>query len=875
MKTYISTINVIGCIVCIQAFSFAQFTDDFSDGDFTGNPAWTGDKSHFEINEAGQLHLLSAGTDTSLLFTRSSRIRNTEWCFWMKMSFNTSVNNHARIYLAADTTDPAFMSSCYYIQVGGSDDSVSIMRQTGDLPEKMFTFRSYRTSHSTNAMRFDILCDDAGNWTAKIDTAGGFSYYTEGTFHDDSIPDCRWFGLMCRYTSSNALKFYFDDFYVGPMRRDTVPPAVSSAKALSAGIIRLTFSETVQKQAAQDPAHYIQHSSSASPDSVFLDIMRPDRVFIYLHDSLREGQPDSLHIRGIPDLSGNLVGDTVVAILFYQPRAFDVVINEILADPDPPEGLPDGEFAELYNRSAFPIDLEGWTFHFGSYFKGFPARVVPPGGYSIIAGNSGYQPYGNCDLILTSSSSLSNEGSTLVLKDSRGHVIHSVSYSYEWYRGSFKGDGGWSLEMADPANPCGCRDNWAASRDQAGGTPGFVNSIRRENPDEIPPFLLRAYPADSTTIIAVFSEAMDSLSMLDTACWSTHPDRVGDPDGVHHPVGVSATPPDFRTALLFFNEPFPDSTEYLLKITGRQRDCAGNPADSSRFARFAMPDPVAVHDVVINELLSDPASGGSRFVELYNRSEKVVDLKTLVLSDREETFETEEDAMPLTSDGWLLFPGEYIALAADAADICDRYHPAFPEKVERMEGFPVYGDDTGTVVLARKHDLAVIDIVRYEPGMHYPLLATSEGVSLERCSPEMPSNDPGNWNSAAETAGFATPGQQNSHRIAPEEPGGGIRISPEIFSPDNDGRDDLLIISVGGNEPDLSVNITIFDVAGRFIRQVANNVLAGSEGVFTWDGMTESRKKAPMGFYILLVELTRPDGTFRKFKKIAILGGKR
>jgi len=874
MKTYISTINVIACIVCIQAFSFAQFTDDFSDGDFTGNPSWTGDNSHFEINYTGQLHLLSAGIDTSVLFTRSSRIRDTEWCFWMKLSFNTSVNNHARIYLAADTTDVAAISSSYYLQVGGSDDSVSVIKQTGDLAQKLFTFRSYRTSHSTNAMRFDIICDDDGTWTAKIDTTGGFGYFTEGTFHDASLSDCRWFGLMCRYTSSNALKFYFDDFYVGPVRRDTVPPVVSAVKTWSEGIIRITFSETVPKTGAQNPAHYIQQSSSASPDSVFLDIMRPDRVFIYLHDSLKEGQPDSIHIRGITDLSGNLISDTVVPIMFYRAKPFDVLINEILADPDPPEGLPDGEFAELYNRSAFPIDLEGWTFHFGNSFKGFPARILPPGGYTVISGNSGYQYYGSCDLLLTSSASLSNEGSTLVLKDTRGHVIHSVSYSADWYRGSFKGDGGWSLEMADPANPCGCRDNWWASRDPAGGTPGAVNSIRTENPDEVTPYLLRAYLADSTILEAVFSEAMDSLSMPDTTRWSIHPDRVPDPDGVHHPVRVSAIPPDFRKALLSFDEPFPDSSEYLLKISGTQKDCAGNPADTTRTVKFAIPDAAAARDVVINELLSNPASGGSRFVELYNRSEKVVDLKTLVLSNGEVTGETEENAMPLTPDGRLLFPGDYIALAADAIDICDRYRPAFLEKVERMEGFPVFGDDTGTVVLARKHDLTVIDKVRYEPGMHYPLLATSEGVSLERSSSEMPSDDPGNWHSAAETAGFATPGQQNSHRIAMEGAEGEIRISPEIFSPDNDGRDDLLIISVGGNDPDLSVNITVFDATGRFIRQIANNVLAGSEGVFIWDGMTDSRRKASMGMYVLLIELTRPDGTVRKIKKIAILGGK-
>jgi hypothetical protein len=44
--------------------------------------------------------------------------------------------------------------------------------------------------------------------------------------------------------------------------------------------------------------------------------------------------------------------------------------------------------------------------------------------------------------------------------------------------------------------------------------------------------------------------------------------------------------------------------------------------------------------------------------------------------------------------------------------------------------------------------------------------------------------------------------------------------------------------------------------------------------MFIWDGMTDSRNKAPLGFYILLIEISRPDGMVRKIKKTAILGGK-
>ena len=138
----------------------------------------------------------------------------------------------------------------------------------------------------------------------------------------------------------------------------------------------------------------------------------------------------------------------------------------------------------------------------------------------------------------------------------------------------------------------------------------------------------------------------------------------------------------------------------------------------------------------------------------------------------------------------------------------------------------------------------------------------------------MPSEDISNWHSAAETAGFATPGYRNSHWMEPEDTNQDIMLQPAIFSPDNDGRDDLLFVTIREKEADWAVNIVVYDSRGRMVRHLANNVLIGSEGVFTWDGMTSSRGKAPMGFYIFLIELTQPDGTVRKSKNTVVLGGK-
>ncbi len=43
-------------------------------------------------------------------------------------------------------------------------------------------------------------------------------------------------------------------------------------------------------------------------------------------------------------------------------------------------------------------------------------------------------------------------------------------------------------------------------------------------------------------------------------------------------------------------------------------------------ADFAIPQPADSFDIVINELLFDVPPGMSEFIELFNRSEKVIDL---------------------------------------------------------------------------------------------------------------------------------------------------------------------------------------------------------------------------------------------------------
>src|SRR5690606_10142503 len=112
--------------------------------------------------------------------------------------------------------------------------------------------------------------------------------------------------------------------------------------------------------------------------------------------------------------------------------------------------------------------------------------------------------------------------------------------------------------------------------------------------------------------------------------------------------------------------------------------------------------------------------------------------------------------------------------------------------VQRIAALPTLPPDEGNIVLLRA-DGQVIDEVAYNKSWHHGVLQHTKGVSLERLHPDYPSGDPHNWHSAAATAGYATPGAVNSQFQPATALNSGFTLASEVFSPDNDGQNDVAL----------------------------------------------------------------------------------
>lgn len=539
------------------------------------------------------------------------------------------------------------------------------------------------------------------------------------------------------------------------------------------------------------------------------------------------------------------------------------MIDEIMADPTPTAGLPANEWIELKNISANPVNLLNWRFGDASGQSGpLPNFTLQPDSFVIVCTGSAVAAmsvYGSV-ISVTSFPSLDNDGDQLFLKAFNGQTIHAVGYHSSWYRNDVKKEGGWTLEMTDPANPCGGANNWKASTALNGGTPGRKNASDVVNIDITGPELKRAYTTDSLTILLVFDEPLDSLAGASVSNYSV--------DGGLTLQSAVSIAPLFNQVQLKLSTPMILNSIYTI-TAANITDCKGNRIGVYNSARTGLPSDPAPGEWVINEILFDPRSNASDFVELYNNSKKILDASKLFIASRNSSGAI-QSVKVLSPVPFYIFPGDHIVVTEDADNLALQYLVKNPGQVLVISSPPSFPDDEGTVINLNFQG-AVTDEVKYKDDWHFKLLVNTEGVSLERIDPSGNSQDPANWHSAASTAGNGTPTYANSQYRQSENPQATVVVSPSVFSPDNDGREDITRLQYAVSEPGYIANITIYDAAGRIVRNLVRNGTMGLKGYWNWDGLDDRGFRLPVGVYILFTEFFNLQGKKKQFKKSVVL----
>ncbi len=862
-------------LVLAPALARAQLAETFANGNFTQSPVWTGDAGSFAVESQILRSNGPAVTGTQLqLVTACQANTGTSWEFWANLRFATSSGNLADVWLLASQADlKGPDAQGYFVRLGGTDDAVSLFRRDSTRgPVAVIAGQAGTLASTTNNLvRVRVTRSTSGGWTLARDLTGGRNFVPEpaSPATDNLYQRSVVVGVSLLYSSANARNFYFDDFFVS----DTTPPLLTRAAAATARTLDVLFNEAVDPASVGQASRY-RLGSGTTPLTAQVSAQNPALVRLVFGADFAGS--NVLEVRNVADLYGNVAAGPLTASFGGPagvPGVGELIITEILADETPVVGLPASEFVEIFNNTTTKtLSLRGVRL----LKPGGTAAVLPdtarlrPGQYAVLCGSTRAGQFAGFGRVfgLTNFPALSNTADQLVLRGPGGTTLFEVSYTDDWYGDQRKKNGGWTLEMRDPANYCAGAGNWAASQDASGGTPGRRNSIAAANPDRQPPTLLRVAALTASVIRLYFGEKLDSAASASPALYT-----LQGSGGTAGAAVLRAAPvgPDFRAVDLSLSTPLLPSQPLTVRVA-RAVDCVGNASGALSFAGLARPESAQPGDVVVNEVLFNPRVGGAYFVEVLNRSARYVSLQGYAIG----TVKAGGGSQALVSAAapFVLAPGQLVALTADPAVLLAQYPTsADPNNLLAVSGFPTLDNNTGRVYVldARGQELDRYD---YDKSQQLSLLSTLDGVSLERIRAQGPSQA-GNFHSAASTVGYATPGRANSQ--AQDAVGGGseLSVAPELFTPDDDGQNDFTTLNYALDQPGYVASVTVYDALGQLTRRLVRNETLPTSGFVAWDGLTDQGRKATVGYYILHIELFRPsDGARREYKKTVVVGAR-
>lgn len=315
----LTMVNPIGFLPA----AFAQVNENFNDGDFTGNPEWQGNASDFSV-QAGMLQLQAPHeTGQSYLATPSRAIQNAAWEFVVHLAFNPSGQNYARIYLTADKQDLTSPLQGYYVLVGGTSDEVSLYRQDLGSAVKIIDGIDGTTDVSQVDLRVRVTRNRDGHWELYAGSLAEEDLVIQGGATDLTYAASSYFGIFCRYTSTRADGFRFDDITVtgepqaepepGPTYKGVIITEILADPSPAEGLPEVEFIE-IHNRTAETFSLAGCTVSDGSATGVFPGVVLEPGAYLVVTAPGESGQFDAsvkvVPVAGMPTL--NNTGDAIV-----------------------------------------------------------------------------------------------------------------------------------------------------------------------------------------------------------------------------------------------------------------------------------------------------------------------------------------------------------------------------------------------------------------------------------------------------------------------------------------------------------------------------------------------------------------------------------
>ena len=815
---------------------------------------------HNLTSEIGASHISIPLTDVSPnsgAIQWSFVIRNGDW--------DPSAGNKFVFHLLMDHSNPENATEKYSVGVNlkGSNDLLSLWN-TNQENEIDLLLESDLNWEENEAIAIQVKYYPDGRWELAYNRLGEQNNWLKAghVYSEVKLKSADWFSTLyfSFESSSRAGYLWFDDL---KMEAINTAPFLQHHQFIGQDSIKLIYSEDLnfEKSALQENFTVKRDEQILTSFSVHQGNSNKELILKF-GANLLTGEY-SFDILNICDAKGAVQKKEFFQAIYFAPaKKHELVINEIMADESPFVGLPEFEYIELYNKLEYPVSLKNWKLKINDREIELDSARIEAESYLILCANTAvedFQEFGSV-LGVVGFSGLTNSESVLEIISAEGVVIDQIHYFSSWHQPVGKENGGWSLERMDPNNTAWQQNNWSSSVNENGGTPGELNSIYSIIVDLDAPLILACNLLEENCIRLVFSEPINEIAVTNIANY-----QLSDNTPIYKIEQADFNAFEFH---LFISNELNANQQYELILSDEIKDLAGNSLAIRQY-EFWVADEIAQGDVIINEVLFNPYPNGSDYVEIFNVSEKIIDLKDVKLGTRGDNYQL-IDTLPFSND--YLHPKEYLLITTDTLNVSNNYFTSNTNVFCQAKSLPIFDDKTGRVVLNSQN--IIIDDFEYNEEMHFALLASFSGVALERLDPLEETNKTANWQSAAQNIGFGSPGLQNSVYKEFNSQSTEVSLSSKVFSPDNDGIDDRLMINFKLKEDGYLASVRIYNSLGLEVRKLATNITLANEDALFWDGLSSRKMRVPIGIYLVYIELFNLEGEIDSYKIPCVLGGK-
>lgn len=615
--------------------AYPQLKEPFNGPEITSDNPWTGDLDCFVIENGWLVSRAdptrkSVSIETPLVYSATM-----EWEFEIRMDFKPSDQNHIRLHVYLDDQRMLGLKNDYYVQIGSNKKTITFRKHTAtEKNPKILIEKALDVLLGAVDLKVKLTLENHKIWNLYVLEKGRFVLI--GSCESEVSSSCKGGQLRfeCRYSKTRVNDFacnyiiISDNISIEPEKPDTpekpeepnepdeplVLPRLLAIQPISESVFQLQYNLPVDIREAIFSISGIGNASRMT----YADDMRI-HVNISFDKELEVGMGYDLLCSGLMDLEGNKIPESSTEIrLEYEEEpdapeepevpdtpsfpAGSIRINEVMADPKGQKAFPETEYVELYNTTDKAIELNGWSFLYGSKPTVLTALLLDADGYVVLyrSGRDIHIDDAGLDLPLDKfPASLVNTGKELALFDPSGKEIDRIAYE--------KAKVGIAWERSETG--------FHLSTDERGGTPGSANSSPDDEPED--------------------------------------PDRPDTPHKPGIPTDIIVLPNE-----IVFNEllpnPYPEGSEYieLYNRSDRTLPLAGlsvatRKSDgtlSSHYPLSSIVSPVEPQDYV---LLTKSMGGVSDFY-LISSPDALHELKLPVLANTSATlvlFRTEDEVM--------------------------------------------------------------------------------------------------------------------------------------------------------------------------------------------------------------------------------------